>query len=300
MGLVVVTRATTQRLTTKERVKLEMPSIPASADDAFIDSLIDNATSGIQAYCNREKAPFARQSYVETLGAFGDIQLMLKGTPLVVVSAVLQDGMPLLDWSIEDPDAGILYRRNQFFWTAQLNPGFGGRQSFPSFGAPIPMAEEPRFTVNYVAGWLMPGQDLLGKGTISVSAVDNSFNDSALGFPPLLQAGDFITSSGFVNAANNGQFVVSGTPTAGKIPVTAVLTTEVAPASSSFVFRTIPSDLEKAAVETVKAWYLDRQKAPHSRRERIGMQDLEWTDPVNVTGLPFSAVGLLGAYLRAA
>lgn len=300
MGLSVVTRAATLRLTTKERLTAEMPVIPAG-DGSFVDKLIDNASSAIQGYCNRDKAPFARQSYQETLGAYGDIYLMLKGTPLVVVSSVSQDGMPLLDWSIEDADAGVLYRRNQFFWTAQLNPGFTGRQLWPAFGAPIPGAEEPRFTVNYIAGWLTPAQDLVAKVTLSAAAADNSFNDSAAGFPALLQAGDVITTSGFATPANNGQFTVVGTPTPSKVVVSGgVLANEGASPAVTVIVSNLPSDLERAAVETVKAWYLDRQKAPHSRRERVGNLDMEWTDPVNVTGLPFTAVGLLRNYQRAA
>jgi hypothetical protein len=302
MGLSLVTRASTLRLTTKERVQLEMPSIPAG-DLAFVDKLVDNASSAIASYCNRDKAPFARQSYTETLGAYGDIWLMLKATPLVVVTSVLQDGQALTDWVIEDADAGVLYRRQQFFWTSQLNPGYAGRQTFPAFGAPIAGTEEPRFTVNYVAGWLTPAQDLVGKTTISAAAADNSFNDSGNGFPALLQAGDFVTLSGFANAANNGTFTVTGTPAPGKFTVSGgPLVNESAPGGGvTAIFNNMPSDLERAAVETVKAWYLDRQKAPHSRRERVGLLDMEWTDPVNmVTGLPFTAVGLLRTYMRAA
>lgn len=301
MGLSVTTRADSFRLTTKERIKREASTIPASADDQLLDELIDAATDAIESYCNRSKAPFARQLYVETLGAFGDVSLMLKGTPLVSIATVMQDGSPLTDWSIEDADAGLIYRRERFFWTAQLNPGLGGRQSFPSFGSPVPGAEELRFAVTYVAGHLVPAQDLIGKVTISALDSDNSFNDSAAGFPALLRAGDVIAVSGFATAANNGRFTVSGTPTASKIPVSGTLTAEVAGATVSVLVRTLPADLEKAAVETVKAWYFDRERSANTRRERVGATDTEYADPLAIrTGLPASAVGYLRSYTRAA
>lgn len=300
MGLSVATRATTFRLTTKERVKLEVSTIPSS-DDALLDFLNDAASDAIQSYCNRAAAPFARQAYTETLGAFGDVSLMLKGTPLVVVSTVLQDGSPLTDWSIEDAATGIIHRRNQFFWTAQLNPGLGGRQTWPSVGSPIPGSEEKRFSVSYVAGYLMPSQDLTAKSTVSASAVDSSFNDSASGFPALLQAGDTFTAAGFTNAANNGTFTVSGTPTTSKVVVTATLTTESAPSSTSFIFRTLPYDLEAAAVETIKAWYFDREKSSATLRERVGATDTQYADPFRLrSAIPATAIGYLNGYRRAA
>jgi hypothetical protein len=301
VGLSVTTRASSFQLTTKERVKLEVPSIPLSGDDPFLDALIDAASDAIQSYCNRDKAPFARQLYVETLGAFGDISLMLKATPLVLISSVLQDGAVLTDWSIEDADSGLLYRRNQFTATAQLNPGLGGRQTFPWYGSPIPGAEELRFTVTYIAGHLVPAQDLIGKATISADAADDSINDSDGGFPELLKAGDTVRVSGFETAANNGRFTVTGTPTTSKIPLVASLTTEAASAPVSVFVRTLPFDLEKAAVETVKGWYFDREKATSVRRERVGATDTEYADPLAIrTGLPASAIGYLRAFMRAA
>jgi hypothetical protein len=301
MGLSVTTPATKTALTTKARVKLEVSSIPASDHDALLDELIAAATVAIEAYCNRAKAPFARQAYSETLGAFGDTWLMLSGTPVVVVASVLQDGSAITDYVIDDALAGMLQRKNQFFATAQLYPGLGGRQTFPTFGAPIPGAEERRFTVAYTAGYLVPEQNLAAKTTISASSTDNSFNDSAAGFPPLLKAGDIITVSGFADSANVGRFVVSGTPTTSKVPVTATLVTGAAGASVDVDVANLPADLEKAAVETVKSWYLDREKSSHVKRERIGATDTEYADPLSIrTGLPVAAVGFLRAYTRAA
>jgi len=271
-----------------------------SSDDAFLDELIDSATNAIQSYCNRLKAPFARQSYQETLGAYGDISMMLKATPIVTLTSVLQDGSALTDVLVEDKEAGLLYRRNQFFWSAQVSPGFAGRQTWPAFGAPMPLTEEPRFTANYIAGFLMPGQDLVGKATISASAVDNSFNDTAAGFPSLLQAGDIIVTSGFSNAANNGTFQVTGTPTASKVVVSATLVTEAAPAAASVLVSNLPQDLERAAVECVKAWWASRSDDPSIIEKQVGPLRVRYTEDGGRAFLPATCAGLLRAWARAA
>lgn len=63
--------------------------------------------------------------------------------------------------------------------------------------------------------------------TISAAAADNSFNDSGNGFGSI-KAGQWIKTSGFANAANNGYFLVQ-TATAAKLVVQGgSLTTEAA------------------------------------------------------------------------
>ena len=131
----------------------------------------------------------------------------------------------------------------------------------------------PYYTVTYTAGYLLPDDDMSSQ-TISASAVDNSFNDSARGFP-LLVAGDTIETSGFTNAGNNGVFTVVSR-TASKVIVSATLTTEAAAASNkSFIVRTLPRDLERAAIDTVKAWYLSRKRDTTILTKKIG--DLQIT-----------------------
>lgn len=300
MSITVLQRGASARLTTPARVRVELTGIPTS-DDAFLDRLCASASAAIHSYCNRAAAPFYRQSYTEVIGAYGDTHLMLRATPLVVVTAVLQDGSVLTDYSIEDALAGLLYRQNQFFWSAQRNAGLSGRQTFPMFGSPIPLSEELRFSVSYIGGWLVPDQDLASRDTVSVAASDHSFNDSAAGFPALLQAGDVVVNSAFNSALNNGGFTVTGTPTRSKFTVAEAVVDESAGALANLTFSNLPADLEQAAIQTVKAWYLDREKAPHSRRERVGDYDLEYTDPVGITtALPVTAVGFLRSYMRMA
>jgi hypothetical protein len=64
------------------------------------------------------------------------------------------------------------------------------------------------------------GKNRIGITTLSVSAADSSFNDSAEGFvAQWLVPGDWLVASGFTNPANNGRFRVA-TVTPGKITVT--------------------------------------------------------------------------------
>ena len=296
MALTTNTPAQTRRLTRRENVKAEL-AITTASDDALFDRLIDQASRAIERYCRR---PFPREVYTETLGGFGEVELMLARTPIVAVSSVLYDLDVITDYVVNDADAGILYRQVGWFWTAQVLSGLVGKQRWPGIGDPLPRQEEPRFTVGYTAGYLLPSQDLVG-GTVSVAAADSSFNDSASGFPKLLQAGDLLVASGFQQAANNGTFAVVGAPSAGKVRANAVLADEAAGAGKLLQVSSLPPDIEKAAIETVKAWYIDRQKSPHTRRERVSDLDMEWTDPVGVeSGLPVNAAALLRPYVRAA
>jgi hypothetical protein len=301
VGLSVATRATVTRLTTKERVKLELTSISGSGSDSILDALIDAAGGAIHSFCNRRKAPFYRQVYSETLAGYGNTTLMLAATPVVSVASVLQDTDVITDYTIEDADAGLLNRRYGFMSSAQLYPGLSGRQTFPSFGAPIPNSEEPRLTVAYTAGYLLPSQDLSAKTTISASAVDNSFNDTAGAFPALLKAGDVIVVTGFATAANNGLFTVTGTPTSSKIVVTSTLATEAAPAASAIVFRTLPFDLEMACVQTVKAWYLELERNPSVMAEAVADVSMQYfAAQAQSAALPPLAAALARQFVRAA
>jgi hypothetical protein len=301
VSLTVVTAASSLRLTTRARVKTEL-NVTSTTDDAFYDTLIDQASAACASYCNRVAAPFARQSYTETLGAFGDVYLQLQATPIVTVSAVLQDLTPLTDYSIEDPLQGLLYRANQFFWTAQINPGLTGRQIWPMLGSPIPGAEEPRFSVSYVAGYILPAADLAAKVTISASSVDNSFNDSASQFSNLLQAGDIITVSGFANAANNGRFILSGTPTTSKLIATAAtpLTTEIAGPAVTMTLSTLPGDLEKACIEIVKSWWANRSNDGLIIEKQMLGARIVFGQRTGNGFVPPLAAALLNSYRRAA
>ena len=298
MAVTVTTPAKNVSLTTLARLKEEL-AITTTENDAALEATIRRSTAAVEAYCHRT---FAREVVSETVGCYGGPFLQLNRYPVATVSSVTFDDNVWTDYSLYDKAAGVLYRQNGWTWTAQSYSGLTGGGSFADFGAPIPGTEEPLLEVEYTAGWLMPGDNLINRITISIDATDDSFNDSASGFPALLKAGDIIEVTGCANAANNGRHVVSGTPTAAKIVTTSSLTTETAGAAVSVLVQGLPYDLEKACLESTKVFYLGRQTDPGVVEKQVGPMRLRYSESDNVTrlGLPPSVVGLLAPYVRRA
>ncbi len=302
MALSVTTIAPTVFLTTVARAK-EGAGITTSADDALLDRLVRAASAAIVSHCGRH---FAREAYTETLPGFGSIHLALSRTPVITVSAVTQSGNVITDYEIANRDEGLLYRRAGWDWTAQVFMGLSSGRRFMDMGTPMPRQEEPQFSVSSVCGYILPSQFRLSLATLFALASDNSFNDSAAGFPELLKAGDVIETLGFTNSANLGRFVVTGTPTTSKIPVVATLTAESAAAGRSILFHPPAGcrpfdDVEAAAIETVKSWYLGRKEDSNVIEKALGPARLRvGEDESSKQGLPPLAARLLRPWVRAA
>lgn len=301
MGVTVTTPAPTVLLTTRTRVAQEIEV--SVSDQAIVDRLIRDASAAIVRYCNRE---FAREAVTEMTPAFGDIHLQLKRTPLAAVSSVQVSDNALVstDYSIADKNKGWLYRRAGWGWTVQTWPGLGAAGRFLDMGTPLPRQEEPTIEVDYTAGYILPPQCHVAATTLSADGTDDSFNDSAAGFPSLLKAGDMIETSGFSNAANNGRFLVTGTPTTSKVVVSAALTTEAASAQVSVFYPEptgLPFDVEKAAVEAVKSWFEAKDQDSRVVEKQLGPARLRFQeDLAGSMGLPPLCVGLLRPWRRAA
>lgn len=300
MGLSITTIAASTRLTT---VAVLEGLIGNTSDDALLAELIDQASAAIVTYCHR---PFARETYSESLAGFGGIRLQLARTPVVSVTSVIdQDGNVITDYSIEDADRGWLYRRAGWLWSVQTYPGLSGGGRFMDWGSPQPRQEEPHYTVAYRAGYLMPVANRVGAITISAAVADNSFNDSAAGFSADLRAGDPITASDFTNLPNNGRFTIVSA-TASKIVVSGgPLVNEAAGTARTINAQTLPKDVEKACIEAVKAWYLDRAENPNTVEKQVGSLRLRNTEGGSTVfsvfnPLPAVCVGLLQPWVRAA
>jgi hypothetical protein len=301
MPVSVSTIAQDRLLTSIAHVKREL-GLTGSTYDVILAGLVEHASSAIESYCNRI---FARQVYSETLPGFGGVELQLGRAPLIAVSSVLEDGTAITDYSLGDRDESYLYREAGFGWTAQAMVGLSGRQRWPMFATPAPDRMQPDYTVAYTAGYLLPGQWTEGQTTISASDVDNSFNDSASGFPSLCKAGDVIEVAGFTAGGDNGRFLVTGTPTAAKIIVDATLTTEAA--SNSVTIKHLGHsdvrpflDVEKAAIETVKAWHFVREVDASIVEKRAGSLHVRYSeqDEIKGLGIPPLAAGLLRPWVR--
>jgi hypothetical protein len=141
--LEVLTPAVSVLLTKLADVKADL-GISESDDsrDDSLNDLIRDASDSIQ----REYQFLCRQSYRETLPGYGGTILQLARTPIVSVSSVTHNSEPIVDFTIEDSDAGHLYRRLGWCWTASVG--------WHITGYVIPNSEHPDFTVEYVAGYL--------------------------------------------------------------------------------------------------------------------------------------------------
>lgn len=314
MTLTISTVAPTLRLTTRTAVKNEIGGTFSAADDALIDVLLDQYSSAIVSYCHR---PFAREAYTETLPGYGDIRLQLQRTPVVSVSAMTHYGNVVTGYSVDDADKGWLkitslsgsgqaWERAAFPWSAQGYGGLSAGGAFMDLGTPLDRQEEDSLSVSYVAGYILPSQNVTAT-TISAANADSSFNDSASGFPSLLKAGDVIEVSGFSAAANNVRWLVTGTPTASKIVVSGTVTTEAAGASVTVKFKPPSShrqfdDVEAACIAAVKSAFIGRGTDSSIVEKHAGPMGIRYSEnkASEGMGLPPVCVGLLRQWVRAA
>lgn len=292
MTLSTVTAARSRRLTTVRRVQ-DTLGLEALTDPGLIESLVDASSAAIESYCHR---PFARETYSETLPGYGDIHLILAATPIISISAVYFDSGILTDYSIADKDAGLLYRRAGWAWTAQRFFGLTGSGSFMDLGWPLSQQEEPTYRVDYTAGYLMP----YTASTISAASADNSINDSAGLLPAGAVAGDVITVSGFQNAANKASFTIGAAPTTSKWILTGgTLVTEAA--GEVVTVTGLPADLEKAAIEATKSYYQGRTADSTVVEKAAGPMRLRYSEGGSMdVGIPPMCVGLLRPWVRSA
>jgi len=157
VGLVVTTPATATPpaspgdLVDLVGVKLEL-GIADTKSDVILQELIADASGAIAQYCNRQ---FAQQVYDETLAGYGGTYLTLHETPIIAVASVAFQGQPIVDFSVEDAMAGMLYRQNLWTWTAQVG--------WVLTGYPYPRSEavdaSGAYEVKYTAGWILPTQN---------------------------------------------------------------------------------------------------------------------------------------------
>ena len=119
----------------------------------------------------------------------------------------------------------------------------------------------------------------------------------------MVAAGDRITLKGWATAGNN-QTVTVSSRTAAKIVVTS--TTLTAEASTD-VARTLvvrqppyglPRAIERACVETVKAWWYQRQHDPAVSSKTVGDLSLTYSVTAGAESLPTPVKRILAPYRR--
>jgi hypothetical protein len=279
----------------KVKAELELTSTDA-VRDALISEQLRQASAAIDTYCNRI---FGRQTYSEALGGYGGTFLTLYHAPIITLGTITFDGDILTDVTIAEPLQGTILREAGFDWTTIRYAGLSAAGGWMADGIPLPLEEQPDYTVAYTAGFILPIQNLLNVATVSASNADGSFNDSASGFPALLKSGDIIETSGFTNAANNGRYAVTGTPTTAKIVVTATLITEAAAAGRTVLVQSLPNDVEKAAIETTKSYFAQRAVDSRVVERHAGPIGVRVSEAATASlGIPPLAAGLLRPWVR--
>jgi len=134
------------KLTKLETVKAEL-GITDNSQDTLLDNLIEQASSFIKNYCDRE---FGRATYRELVPSYGNQYLVLSQTPIHSVEYV-----KLYDTTISNEeytvinDKGFIYRKYGWGWETLL---YSGTVS----AIPIASGEIPIYEIKYTAGYLLP------------------------------------------------------------------------------------------------------------------------------------------------
>lgn len=149
MSVTVIESATNFLLTTRETAKREL-GLTTTDDDDVISDMIVRASSAIARETRRV---FGVETVTETMDGSGSRLLGLSRTPIVEITEITEDGTAITDYTVEDAEAGALYRANG--WGRSGGLRMWGTESYAS-GYILPGYQDQRYTVTYRAGYLLP------------------------------------------------------------------------------------------------------------------------------------------------
>jgi hypothetical protein len=144
-NLEVVEQIAPVELTTREAVKSAF-RISGDADDAMLDDLIKVATDEAQRYTERT---FARARVLENRVRAENGYLALTLTPIIELHSVMRGGEPILDFEIDDADAGLV--------TSSTGVMAEGEARW--WNDPFYYHGNDVYTVEYTGGYLTPRSD---------------------------------------------------------------------------------------------------------------------------------------------
>lgn len=145
--ITVITPADSTALTLASTIQGHIGLDPGT-DEQLFDDLIQSASDFIVEYTHRS---FARQTIIELLAGEGQQGLILELTPIVSVTAIINNNNPITDFIIEDRDAGLLLRERGWDWSPSVGFGPNGVG-----GHTIPRTNYPKFNVEYTGGYILP------------------------------------------------------------------------------------------------------------------------------------------------
>ena len=260
--MLTILAASGARLLASKAAARQVLGLQPGLDEQELERTIARASNVIEAACQQR---FNRARVTETVKSWGGVYLKLGRTPVVAVSTAMLRGAPIIDFEIDDPAAGLLYRAAGWDWTNRQHFGFAEWYR--------PGDEEPLYSVTYTAGFILPEDDIESSAVI-VTAGSQTF--SGLPALPPLVAGDLIETAGFAQAANNGRFTVSSA-TGTAITVNEALTDEPAAAEplKRLKLSSEPESLELACLEVVQLLWRGRGRDPAISRQRLGDIEVE-------------------------
>jgi hypothetical protein len=123
------------------------------AADSRLPRLIAAASDACRQHMGRSRVHYS-SAYTENVAGFGRRRLVLELTPLITITSVTgPDGttVPSTEYSIDDPEAGLLLRDVLWPNTALVRGGLLYKDLDPG-------TEKKSIAVVYVGGWVTPAQ----------------------------------------------------------------------------------------------------------------------------------------------
>ena len=142
-------------LTTVATVLDELGMKPGDVDvKRRLERLIEAASAFVVTRCGRELV--CEAGIVEKLRGRGSVRLVLARRPVVSIASIVVDDVAVdaSEYSIENADAGEVFRRAGWAWSAQMQPGLSYHRA--------PRTEEPNIVATYTGGFVTPNQVELG------------------------------------------------------------------------------------------------------------------------------------------
>lgn len=135
-------------LTTVETVQAELND--SSVSTTLLERLVNSVSAQIGQYVGRDLT--FESARVDNLRGYGTTFLVVTKTPLKVLTSITfaGDTVDSADFSIDNADAGLIYRRTGWIWTAPRRAGITN--------PPMPGMEERLYQITYDGGWVSPAQ----------------------------------------------------------------------------------------------------------------------------------------------
>ena len=170
-------------LTTLATAKLVL-GIADTDSDALLSLYIDSASDMIATFLNRK---LEKATYVERQRSDGHNRLAVKQTPVESITSIFWDDSEISsdNYYLEDANAGLVFSSHGWPYAGVRRP------KSPSLTA-LAGLELPETIITYVGGWVTPGQDETGSGSI--------YEGTGVTLPAIIEQAALETVTGLYNS----------------------------------------------------------------------------------------------------